>query len=114
MINENSDFILPEVFVEEYFTKLKGKFYKILPMKENEEPSLKPYMLGLERELTGCHKFIKSSEQYGEYTSLLCVLRYLIESDCNVEVTKKEVFKAIDICNKLGKKREGIEYGCVE
>ena len=43
------------------------------------------------------------------YLSLLAVLQYLIENDCDTNTVKCEVFKAINICKKLQKK-----YGAEE
>lgn len=105
--------LLSEDFLKDYFIGLKGKFYKILPMKENNDPTLEQYMKGLEKELIGCHSYLALSSLSGEFTSLLCILRYLIITDCNVGTVKGEVFKAIDICEKLSK-RGGEKDGRLE
>lgn len=102
----NNEF-LSEGFLKDYFIGLKGKFYKILPMKESNDPTLEQYMKGLEKELIGCHSYLALSSLGGEFTSLLCMLRYLIITDCDVKTVKGEVFKAIEVCEKLIKKGGG-------
>ena len=62
-----------------YFRTLINLFFKILPIKESGESSLDTYMRSLQAEL-----------------------QYLIDNpSCEVSVVKREVFRAISICNKL-------------
>lgn len=103
MRNINND-LLSNGFPRDYFIGLKGKFYKILPMKENNDPTLGQYMSGLEKELIGCHSYLALSSLGGEFTSLLCILRYLIITDCDVKTVRGEVFRAIEVCEKLSKR----------
>lgn len=87
-----------------YMKSLIGQFYKILPIKESGEPSLKKYMESLQREMLGCHDLIIALHYDELYLSLLSILQYLSENDCETGVVKTEVFKAINICKKLQSK----------
>ena len=98
--------------LKNYFHILINSFFKILPMKENGENSLSEYMKSFQLELIGYESFIKEIDYDASVISLISILQYLIEHDCNVDVTKREVFKAIGICKRLRGKycREGDEY----
>lgn len=99
---------LPDRVVQKYLKALIGQFYKILPIKESGEPSLDRYMQSLQREMLGCQNLIIALNNDELFLSLLAVLQYLIENDCDTSTVKCEVFKAINICKKLQKKY-GIE-----
>lgn len=100
---------LPAEVIQRHLQSLIGRFYKILPIKESGEPSLNKYMDSLQREMLGCHSLIVALNYDELYLSLLSVLQYLIENDCDTDIVRYEVFKAIDTCKKLQKK-----YGVVE
>lgn len=90
-----------EAFVR-YTGNLVNLFFKILPLRENEEPTLVEYIRSLQVELMGCIGFIVTIEHDPAIISLLAILQYLLERpDADVRVYKREVFKAISICNKL-------------
>jgi len=95
---------LPDMVVQKYFKALVGQFYKILPIKESGEPSLGKYMDSLQREMIGCRDLIVALDCDELYLSLLSMLQYLIENDCDTNTVRCEVFKAISICKKLQKK----------
>lgn len=85
-----------------YFHNLVNQFFKILPMRENEEESLYIYMQSLQSELIGCKELLPDIRENSLYLTLLAILQYLIDnSDCTVAEVKREVFHAISICNKL-------------
>ncbi len=85
-----------------YFRRLVNLFFKILPMRENNEESLVTYMQSLQIELLGCKGFIPLMQTDSDYLTILSILQYLIDNpECNVTEVKREVFRAISICNKL-------------
>lgn len=85
-----------------YFKSLVNQFFKILPMRENEEASLQTYMQSLQVELLGCQKLIGRYRNDASYLTLLSILQYLIDNpDCPVREVKREVFKCISICNRM-------------
>lgn len=94
----------PEV-LRNYFKRLVNHFFKILPMRENNEESLVTYMQSLQLELLGCRNFIKTLNDDPNYLTILSILQYLIDNPgCSVTQVKREVFRAISICNKLQSK----------
>lgn len=98
---------IPTEMVENYLEWLVNQFFKILPLKEDGEPSLTEFMRSLQVELLG-HKSLMLYLQYDSmYMTLLSILQYLIDNNSDEldnTVVKREVFKAISICKKLRKK----------
>lgn len=89
-------------FIENYYKALVGHFFKILPMKESNEASLPTYLESLQIEMLGCQRLIAAVSPNPLYMSLLGILQYLIDNpSCGSKTVKREVFKAISICNKL-------------
>lgn len=95
--------------LKNYLDTLVNNFFKILPIKENEEPTLNDYMKSLQLELIGCNSLFENTSYDSSLLSLISILQYLIEHDCDVVIVKREVFKAISICKKL--KRKYFEEG---
>lgn len=85
-----------------YLRSLVNRFFKILPIREDGEDTLETYMRSLQAELLGCREFILAIHEDPLFVSLLNILQYLIDNpECSLPVVKREVFRAISICNKL-------------
>lgn len=85
-----------------YFRSLINLFFKILPLWEGGESSLTVYMQSLQAELLGCNELVEAIHNDSLFLSLISILQYLIDTpDCEVPIVKREVFRAISICNKL-------------
>lgn len=85
-----------------YFRTLVNHFFKILPIREQNEDSLTTYMQSLQAELLGCKGLVSAIQNDASYLTLLSILQYLIDNpECSVREVKREVFRAISICNKL-------------
>ena len=85
-----------------YFRTLVNHFFKILPIREQNEDSLITYMQSLQAELLGCKGLVSAIQNDASYLTLLSILQYLIDNEeCSVREVKREVFRAISICNKL-------------
>ena len=60
------------------------------------------HMRSLQAELLGCKELIEAIHEDPLFLSLIAILQYLIDNpSCEVSVVKREVFRAISICNKL-------------
>ena len=91
--------------LDNYLRSLINLFFKILPLKESGERSLKTYMKSLQAELLGCNALVETIHDDSMFLSLASILQYLIDSpDCSVVFVRREVFRAISICNKLREK----------
>lgn len=95
------DELCPEL-MNNYFDSLVDMFFKILPLREEEEPTLAVYIRVLQAELIGCVSLIDGLNDDARFMSLISILQYLIDNPaCPVGEVKREVFNAIGICNKL-------------
>ena len=92
---------VPTNMVDKYLDRLVNQFFKILPIKENGEPSLYEFMKSLQAELLGFKGLMDQIGNDSMYLTLLSILQFLIENECEIPVVKREVFKAISICKKL-------------
>jgi len=95
---------IPAEMVGNYLGGLVDQFFKILPIKESGEPSLSEFMRSLQIEMIGHKSLMRYLKHDSMYMTLLSILQYMIDNDCDVPVVKREVFKAISICKKLRKK----------
>ena len=95
------NFELSDKTVSNYLSSLVNQFFKILPIKESGEKTLPVYIKSLRNELLGCRGLCDALRDDGNIVTLLAILQFLIDNDCSVSETKTEVFKAINICNKL-------------
>lgn len=106
------DSILTPESLSNYFSNLVNSFFKILPLREAEEDSLSVYAESLQLELMGCQKILGAVENDSGFVSLICILQKFIDDpQYPVAKTKREVFKAISICNRM-KKKYGASANC--
>lgn len=93
---------VPRTLVCRYFRNLVNRFFKILPMREDGEPTLAVYTKSLQAELLGCEELIPELRENPHYLTLLAILQYLTDHpESGVPEVKREVFRAISICNQL-------------
>lgn len=105
MIQTAVDVPMNAAVLNNYLRSLINLFFKILPLKESGERSLETYMRSLQAELLGCNSFVESIHDDSMFLSLIAILQYLIDNpDCDVPFVRREVFRAISICNKLKEK----------
>ncbi len=85
-----------------YFDGLVGMFFKILPMREEEEKTLPAYIQSLQSELLGCSGLLRRVECDADVMSLVCLLQFFLDHpEASVGVYKREVFKGISLCKKI-------------
>ena len=85
-----------------YMRGLVNSFFKILPLKEEGEASLVSYMKSLQAELLGCTELVIAVKHDALFIKLPFILQHLIDHpESPVYTYKREVFKAISICNNL-------------
>lgn len=99
-----NEYDVPAVMFDRYLKGLVNQFFKILPIKESGEPSLNEFMRSLQVELLGFGSLMSFIKNDSMYLSLLSILQYLIDNECDVPTVKREVFKSISICKKLHNK----------
>lgn len=90
--------------VSNYINSLVNRFYKILPIKESGEGTLKRYLESLQREMIGVRDLIVCIQNDDRYLTLLAMIQYFIDHDTDVGAVRADVFRAISILKKLQKK----------
>lgn len=102
MVETTKDVFIDKDVVFNYFSSLVNHFFKILPMFESKEESLSTYLESLQVELLGFKGLVVAINNDPYYVVLLSILQYFIDNpDASVKVVKREVFRAISICNRL-------------
>lgn len=102
MVETTAGMPIDSEILHNYFRTLVNHFFKILPIREQNEESLTTYMQSLRAELLGCKGLVGALHKDASYLTLLSILQYLIDNpECTVREVKREVFHAISICNKL-------------
>lgn len=91
--------IPPELLVE-YFEKLTGRVFKILPMREEEIDTLSSYIEYLVIELNGGQRLIVNDLSFLE---LMMNLESLEDLMCDMPKFKSQVFKCVKLCKKISK-----------
>lgn len=105
MIHTTAGAPMDHAMLSGYLRSLVNRFFKILPIREDGESSLETYMRSLQAELLGCKALIIAINDDPLFVSLLGILQYLIDHpECSIVVVRREVFRAISICNKLNAK----------
>lgn len=105
MIGVNPNFQISEELVKNYFDSLVNCYFKILPIRESGEKSITVYLESLKAEMLGCNNLIESIHNDPSYLTLLSILQYFIDNpDCEISEVKREVFRAIRICNKISER----------
>lgn len=110
--------ILTYELLDNYLKNLVNQFFKILPMREDEEETLVVYIRSLQSELLGFKELVDYLKSDSLYVTLLSILQYMIDNpECPVDDVRREVFRAISICNKLRyrySKGGAGDAGCVD
>lgn len=102
MIPTTAGVPMDAAMLQNYFRSLINLFFKILPIWESGESSLSTYMRSLQAELLGCKELIEAIHDDPLLLTLIAILQYFIDNpDIEIAVVRREVFRAISICNKL-------------
>lgn len=88
--------------ISNYLDSLVNRFFKILPIREENEESLGVYLNSFQQELIGCKDLITALNNDALFLSLLSSLQYLIDNpECPVQTVRRNVFNSISVCKKL-------------
>ena len=104
-MSDITDVSLPNELIRNYFHHLVNCYFKILPIREDEEKTISVYLESLKAEMLGCGSLLNSIKNDPAYMTLLSILQYFIDHpDCDIAQVRREVFRAIRICNKIAEK----------
>ena len=104
-VNTKSGISMDCKLIENYFNSLVGMYFKILPLYEKGEKSLRVYMENFRDELEGCGNVIEGINNDPMFMTLISSLQAMIdgidEEDFTSAKFRQKVFSAISICKKL-------------
>ena len=100
MMTKYGDNISDEM-IAAYMGDLVNRFYKILPIKENEEDTMQLYAGSLLRELSGFKELMAAMHGDDRFVSLLAILEHFTNGESDLAAVKSDVFRAINIIKKL-------------
>lgn len=91
--------------LKNYMRSLVDRFFKILPLWEDGEETLPEYLDSMLIELSGFRSMMFALHHDQDYVTLIAIVQYLIDNpETPTRVVKREVFRAISVCNKLSAK----------
>lgn len=88
---------LPSSSFENYRKSIIDKIWILIPLKEEQCPTLQNYIERLNRELCGMTKFILNHDEY--IMTTICLLENLITEE-NFETYKHDVFRCCELVSK--------------
>lgn len=92
---------IPNQVIISSLVRLKGKVFKILPMREEKCETLDLYVDNLIRELVNTKNLVNELQDDGEFLSLLSTLKGLSDNNIDVNICRSDVFKCMDIIKKM-------------
>lgn len=96
--------------IHNYATQLINKFFKILPMFENNETSRNVYMKSLQSEILGFNDLMIHTQYDATPVTLSNILQYLISNPTTpVKDVRREIFRAISIIERFDKTHSRME-----
>lgn len=89
-----------DIALNNYLERLINKVFKLLPLKEEDNPTLDIYLESLQYELIGGKNVLLKLSHNPEYLSLILSLESLNYID-DLELYKRKIFECIGIIKKL-------------
>lgn len=91
--------------IHNYMRSLVDRFFKILPLWEEAEETLPTYLDSMLIELSGFRSMMFALHHDHDFVTLMAIVQYLIDNpETKPRTVRREVFRAISICNKLSAK----------
>jgi hypothetical protein len=89
-----------EELVSNYYDRLVNRVFKLLPLKEEENPTIAVYLESIMLELVGGKELSDDFKNNADFLSLIMTLEGLSQIT-NMITYKREIFKCINIVRKL-------------
>lgn len=87
--------------IHEFLNGLTGSIYKILPLKEDENPFLSEYLDSLVIQLNGAKETYHELSSSVKYIYIINIVQYFCNNPFTVKQCKREVFKCIKYIGKI-------------
>lgn len=97
-------FELSDAMVASYFDRMTGRIFKVIPIREEHEYPVQPYLESLLRELLGAKDIMESIGNDERFIQVVGIINYLVlNPDIDVKIMKSEIFHALNIVKKISK-----------
>ena len=95
---------LDSTLIINYFDRLTGRIFKIIPIKEEGEFDVQPYIESLLRELLGARSLVEAIGHDERFMQIISIMNYLLENpNTETKVLKSEIFHILNILKKINK-----------
>ncbi len=95
---------IDDAMVRRYFDRLTGRIFKIIPIREEGEFPVQPYITSLLREMLGAKDLMEAIGQDERYMQCLNIINYLsCHADIEAKELRGEVFHILSLIKKVGK-----------
>lgn len=92
---------VPKQLYTNYLYHLVGRFFKILPMKESNSPTLNLYLMSFRNDLIGCSGLMEEVGYDAQFMELINVIEFFLNNEYDKDTCHREVMKCITITKKL-------------
>lgn len=92
---------IPNENLSQYLSQLVGKTFKILPLFEENSPTLTSYIKSYQCELIGDAFLFKPLKDEPKFITLLATIEYLANAEYDHDTCKREVLKCTNIINDI-------------
>lgn len=102
--DDGKSYEIDDIMVRHYFERLTGRIFKIIPIREEGEFPVQPYMASLLREMLGAKDLMAAIGQDERFMQCLNILTYLSDhADMEAKTLKSEVFHILNLIKKINK-----------
>lgn len=88
-----------------FFKNIIGKIFKILPLKEENNIGFYDYVDSILIQLIGAKSTFLELENNQDFLSVINIIQYIKNNKCSNKQCKREIFKCLNIIQKLIKEQ---------
>jgi hypothetical protein len=93
---------IDDELLAKYIERLVNKIFKLLPLKQESNPTLVEYHKSLMLELNGANSLVIALQGDANFMCLICSLEGLLSIEDD-KTYRSKIFELIGICKKLAK-----------
>lgn len=90
-----------------YFDGLRGKIFKILPLKESENAYLHKHLEALFRKLTGAYDVFEDIGSIPEYNDIVTIVGYMVDHEITVDECRSDMFEMQSLLDRIIARLDG-------
>lgn len=104
VFDDGRSYEISDEMIRHYFERLTGRIFKIIPIKEEGEFPVQPYLISLLREMLGAKDLMAAIGQDERFMQCINIMDYMAgHEDMEMKALKSEVFHMLNILKKVRK-----------